>query len=218
MSQGFHYSQLPLSLYTYVDHEDELDDLQALMDGKCNEEIISTMEYPDGEHIKLRKSAALFQLSPLALNTYSAWFQDGLDHHLLSLMRQKTTRNEYTLWKPLSFTIGKGVDELYLPADTAYAAKDTIAKLIAKRFGVEPQTLIDQWALLDPKEFMQMVNESNIEVIGFGVPTIPGFHTLHTLRLWDYNSIGINPRVAMSYKRDTDGDLFCCVIPGDLDE
>jgi hypothetical protein len=215
MSKGFRWSTVPMSMFTYVDHTDTLDKVQEALDGKINADIIKSMEYPskDGEETRLKKTAALFEISTTAILSSTVWTDDALNGHFLSFVRDNAVPKFYTLWKPLSFTVGKGFDELFVPKHEVSESRESIARIIAKRFGTDPNVLIEEWSELTEDQLMDHINNSNIEVIGFGVPMIPGFHTLHTLRVWEHNSIGVHPRVAMSFKRDTDGDLFCCVIP-----
>jgi len=113
----------------------------------------------------------------------------------------------------LSFSIGKGLDNLYIPEVEAWHARRDIAKRVANQLDADPLELTAKWEHMDIDYFKHYINNCDIKVVGITVPVFPGIHTSHTLRLWESDTIGINPRLALSLLRDSDGDLACCLFP-----
>lgn len=214
MSKGVQESTLPLSVYTYVEHEHQIDDIQDILNGENLELLINSMTYFDEDGNPLStKAADALSMSKLGMKIPSIWNSNGVDQHILSLIRNKMSKTELTLWKVLSFTIGKGLDELYVPLEETYKARRKIAAKLANQTKYSSEILQDIWGNLTIDEFKNEINEQDLKVILFTVPVLPGIHTSHILRVWESDTIGLNPRLALSLLRDSDGDLACCLFP-----
>ena len=216
MSKGVGESHVPLSMYTYIDHFEDIADVQAILDGNDLDELIENMSYydEDGESIST-KAADVLRLSPLGMQIPAVWSGNGVNQHILSLIRNRMSPAELTLWKVLSFSIGKGVDNIYVPEVDAWRGRREIARRVANQLDADPEWLAAKWGGMQVDHWGAHINSLDIQVVAITVPVFPGTHTSHTLRVWDSDTIGLNPRLALSLLRDSDGDLACCLFPNE---
>ncbi|MAF10677.1 hypothetical protein CMK11_09510, partial [Candidatus Poribacteria bacterium] len=119
MSNGWRYGQLPITTGLYADRLGHLERIAEALDGERTPELVAMMAYDieteDGRELRLPKSAEVLRLSQVGFHTPGAWFSFGLDDMFLGYVRKVMTRSDMLIWKVLTPTIGRKVEEVFVP-------------------------------------------------------------------------------------------------------
>jgi hypothetical protein len=201
----------------YADRLGDLDTITEALEGRRIPELVAMMSYEkevDGKlERRLPKSGDMLRLSELGFWTAGGWFSYGLDEMFMGYVRKHVTQHDLLIWKVLSPTIGKAVDEVFVPSEAFHRSRKRIARLLAPQVGAREDEMIQTVVDMTEWELMDWVNDQDFQSLLVTVPMVPGVHTKHKLRVWENDTVGIHPRLMLSLLRDADGDLACVVIP-----
>lgn len=216
MASNSHKVSLPITMFLYNNIDYSLEDFQNILLGNDTKTVIDSLTFLDEKGNKVFKKAAdVLKISNTAFFTSAAW-ENGVDTHLLSIMKDHLTPKYLGLWKVLSSTINEEFDSVFVPVDDIYNIRKKLVDELSIQLKIDKRTIYKNIYRMNRDEFATFFEENNIRVNFLTVPMIPGVHCNCRIKLWKHNSIGISPELAVNLTRDNDGDYGCIIFSNEL--